>query len=59
MIVLYLVLEGHTWRTVLLSALHSNKDVKPPGRNPEESKENKQGARKFAELQKCWWKLKD
>lgn len=27
MLLLYLVLEGRTWRTVLLSALHSNKDV--------------------------------
>lgn len=27
MLLLYLTLEGHTWRTVLLSALHSNKDI--------------------------------
>jgi len=27
MLLLYLVLEGHTWGIVLLSALHSNTDV--------------------------------
>lgn len=52
MLLLYLMLEGHTCRTVLLSALCSNKDINHL-EEIQSSKENNQGARKLAELQKC------